>query len=57
MSSITVGDLKAILERFPEDYEVIVQINHLERGERKHEIMYINAISEDKEYGEVRLEN
>lgn len=53
MSSISVGDLKAILNGYPEDYEVIMEIS------QKHtvKIAYINGIKKNDTVREVRLMN
>lgn len=61
MSSISVGELKSILENYPDDYEVIMSIKHKhpiskESGE-KGWIAYINGVDVDKEYKEIRLMN
>lgn len=61
MSSISVGELKAFLEDYPDDYEVIMEIHHRydipkESGE-KGWIAYINGIHKDEERREVRLLN
>lgn len=53
MSSISVGDLKAILNGYPEDYEVIMEIS------QKHtvKIAYINGVEKNDTVREVRLMN
>jgi hypothetical protein len=53
MSSISVGELKAILDSCPEDYEVIMEIS------QKHtvKIAYINGIEKNDTVREVRLMN
>lgn len=53
MSSISVGDLKAILDGYPEDYEVIMEIS------QKHTvgIAYINGVEKNDTVREVRLMN
>lgn len=53
MSSISVGDLKAILNSCPEDYEVIMEIS------QKHtvKIAYINGVEKNDTVREVRLMN
>ena len=53
MSSISVGDLKAILDGYPEDYEVIMEIS------QKHTIgiAYINGVEKNDTVKEVRLMN
>lgn len=61
MSSISVGELKAILEQYPDDYEVVMYIKHKydiskESGERGW-IAYINGILSDEDWGKVRLMN
>lgn len=61
MSSISVGELKTILDGFPDDYEVIMSIHHqypisVESG-IKGWIAYINGVEWDDVVGEVRLMN
>lgn len=61
MSSISVGELKNILENYPDDYEVIITIKHKhpiskEDGE-KGWIAYINGIEADNDFREIRLMN
>lgn len=53
MSSISVGDLKTILDGYPEDYEVIMEIS------QKHTvgIAYINGVEKNDTVKEVRLMN
>lgn len=61
MSSISVGELKSILENYPNDYEVIMNIKHKypiskESGE-KGWIAYINGIRIDDDFREIKLMN
>lgn len=61
MSSICVSDLKAILESYPDNAEVIMNIRHKysiskEEGEQGW-ISYINAIKYDELMNEVRFMN
>ena len=61
MSSISVGDLKSILENYPDDYEVVMNINHKytiskEEGLRGWRA-YINGVKADDDFREIRLMN
>ena len=61
MSSISVGELKSILENYPDDYEVVMNIKHKypiskEEGLRGW-CAYINGIKVDNEFNEVKLMN
>lgn len=61
MSSISVGELKNILENYPNDYEVIMSIKHnypisKESGE-KGWIAHINGIGVDDNFREIKLMN
>lgn len=61
MSSILIGELKSILENYPDDYEIIIEIKHnypisKESGE-KGWIAYINGINVDNDFREIRLMN
>lgn len=61
MSSISVGELKAFLNDFPDDYEVVMNIHHKydiprESGE-KGWIARIDGIYRDDDFREVRLMN
>lgn len=45
MSSISVGELKSILENYPDDYEVIIEIKYnypisKESGEKRLDCLY-----------------
>ena len=57
MSSISVGELKNILEEYPDDYEVVMDWRWKEHGEVKTAIAYINGICSKDDYKEVRLMN
>lgn len=57
MGSITVGELKSILNLYPDDYSAIMRINTFIDGEHKKSIAYINGIEKDDEFKEVRLMN
>jgi len=57
LSSISVGELKAILENIPDDYEVIMEINTKHDSKAGTSIAFINGIKKDEEYKEVRLLN
>ena len=61
MSSISVGDLKSILENYPDDYEVVMNIKHKypiskEEGLRGW-CAYINGVKVDDDFREIRLMN
>ena len=61
MSSISVGELKSILETYPDDYEVVMNIKHKypiskEEGLRGWDA-YINGIKFDNDFREVKLMN
>lgn len=57
MSSISVGDLKSILENCPDDYEVVMNIKHKypiskESGLRDWSA-YINGVKTDDDFREI----
>lgn len=61
MSSISVGELKNILENYDDDDEVVMYIRHKydiskESGE-KGWVTYINGIGYEEDWHEVRLMN
>ena len=61
MSSISVGDLKSILENYPDDYEVVMNIKHKypiykEEGLRGW-CAYINGVKDDDDFREIMLMN
>lgn len=61
MSSISVIELKSILDKYPDDAEVVMSIRHKydiskESGE-KGWIAYINGVLYDNDYNEVKLMN
>ena len=61
MSSISVGELKSILENYPDDYEVVMNIKHKypipkEEGARGW-CAYINGVKADDDFREIRLMN
>lgn len=53
MSSISVGELKAILDNCPEDYEVIMEVQQKDNIG----IAFINGVSKNDSVREVRLLN
>lgn len=58
MSSISVGELKAELDNYPDDYEVIMNIRSKTKDGKKEEfIAFIYGIKQDKLFKEVRLMN
>lgn len=57
MSSILVGELKAILENVPEDYEVIMEITTGCDTKAGTSMAYINVVKRDEEFKEIRLMN
>lgn len=61
MSSISVGELKSILENYPDDYEVVIKIKHKypiskESGFRGW-CAYINGVKANDDFREIRLIN
>lgn len=61
MSSISVGELKSILNLYPDDVEVVMNIKHKydipKEAGIKGWISYINGVRYDKNFNEVRLMN
>ena len=61
MSSISVGELKYIRENYPDDYEVVMNINHKYQISKKEGLRgwyaYINGIKADDDFREIRLMN
>lgn len=61
MSSISVGELKSLLESIPDDYEVIMNIYHKYNISKesgiKGWIAYINGYNVDKDHKEIKLIN
>ena len=57
MSSILVGELKAILENVPEDYEVLMEITTGCDTKAGTSIAYINGVKREEELKEIRLMN
>ena len=61
MSSISVGELKSILENYPDDYEVVMNINHKYPISNKEGLRgcytYINGVKVDDDFRELRLMN
>lgn len=61
MSSISVGDLKSILENYPDDYEVVMNIKHKYLISKKEGLRgwcaYINSVKADDNFQEIRLMN
>ena len=57
MSSISVGELKYILSKYPDDYEVIMQLTTKYDVEAGTSIAFINGIKPDNEFREIRLTN
>ena len=56
MSSITVGEIKILLEEVPDDYEVIIELNK-GNTENSSVIAMINGFRVVDDYQEVRLMN
>lgn len=56
MSSITVGEIKLLLEKVPDDYEVIIELNK-GNTENSSVIAMINGFRVVDDYREVRLMN
>lgn len=61
MSSILVGELKSILENYPDDYEVVMNIKHKYPISKKEDLRdwyaYINGVKADDDFQEIRLMN
>lgn len=64
MSSITVGELKTILDQYPDNYEVIMSLKHSTSGsllkwnDNKYSwIAYINGVKADHDYQTLKLIN
>ena len=61
MSSISVGDLKSILENYPDDYEVVMNIKNKYKIYKESGIRgwcaYINGVKDDNDFRENRLMN
>lgn len=61
MSSISVGELKSILENYPDDYEVVMNIKHKYSISKEEGLRgwcaYINEVKVDNDFREVRLMN
>lgn len=57
MSSISVGELKHILSKYPDDYEVIMEITTKYDIKAGTSIAFINGIKPDNESREIRLMN
>ena len=61
ISSISVGELKSILNTFPDDYEVIMNIKHKYPISKKEGVRgwcaYINGIKVDNDFREIKLMN
>ena len=57
MSSISVGELKYILSKYPDDYEVIMQLTTKYDIEAGTSIAFINGIDGNDDWKELRLMN
>lgn len=61
MSNISVGDLKSILENYPDDYEVVMNIKHEYPISKEESLrdwcVYINGVKADDDFREIRLIN
>ena len=61
MSSISVGELKVILNRYPDDYEVVMNIKHKYPISKEEGLIgwyaYINGVKADDDFREIRLVN
>lgn len=55
--SIQVKQLINLLEKVPDDYEVIFELTERSEGESKTSIAFINGFRVEDEYREVRLMN
>lgn len=57
MSSISVGELRYILSRYPDDYEVIMEVTTKYDVEAGTSIAFINGVKPNNEFREIRLMN
>lgn len=57
MSSISAGELKYFLSKYPDDYEVIMKITTKYDIEAGTSIAFINGIEVNDEFKEIRLMN
>ena len=57
MSSISVFELKNILEDYPDDYEVVMKIRTKYDVKAGESIAYINTVEPDEKYRELYLQN
>lgn len=61
MSSISVGELKSILENYPDDYEVVMNIKHKypisKESGFKGWCACINGVKADDDFREIMLMN
>ena len=57
MSSISVGELRYILNRYPDDYKVIMKITTKYDVEAGTSIAFINGVKLNNEFREIRLMN
>ena len=61
MGSISVGELKEILNQYDDNYEVIMELKHKytinEETGRKGWIAYINGVGVDDMHREIKLFN
>ena len=57
MSSISAGELKYILSKYPDDYEVIMKITTKYDIEAGTSIAFINGVKPNNEFREIRLMN
>lgn len=57
MSSISVGELRYILSRYPDDYEVIMEITTKYDVEAGTSTAFINGVKPNNEFKEIRLMN
>lgn len=58
MSSISVGELKNLLDEIPDDWEVIIRLRELDQdGNRITSLAYINGFSKDDDFHECYIMN
>lgn len=57
MSSISVYELKNLLDSYPEEYEVIMELTTKYDVKAGTSIAYINGVHKDDEHREVKLMN
>lgn len=61
MGNISVGELKAMLSDYPDDYDVLMELHHKYQISKESGttgwIAYINSIKPNNDFREIRLMN